>query len=185
MARQSNRVKITKNLAEQDDGVQWYFDLLPELLDKISSSSPALAYCFQQIEAAQRVGIYALLMREYRTDSEMTWSAVDRLDITRSNFPALFERIVGKSLDKRGRAIIEPAEHVRDAITHGRDKSDAEIHAAILKCLEYVEFLNDEFGKKAGFRPVGKLRGVTSKKGRAQLDKKISRAVLQGLGLPA
>jgi len=184
MARQSNREKISQNLAKQDEGVRWYFSLLPELLDKISTSSPALAYCFQQIEGAQRVGIYALLMREYRTDSELTWSAVDRLDITRSNFPEFFEGITGKSLDKRGRDIVQPAEDVRDAITHGRDKSDAEIQGAILKCLEYVEFLNDEFGKKAGFRPVGQLRGVTSKKGKPQLDKKISRAVLKGLGLP-
>jgi hypothetical protein len=182
MARSSARQKIDKNLLAQDAGVRWYFGLLPELLDKISSCSPALAYCFQQIEAAQRVGLYALLMREYRTDSALTWKAVDQIDITRVNFPEFFERILGSKLDSRGRQIIVPAEAVRDAITHGRQKSSAEIHDAILKCLEYVEFLNDEFFCKAGFRPVGPLRGVTSKKGKPQLDKKITRAVLGGLG---
>lgn len=185
MSRLSARQRIDKNLAAQDDGVRWYFGLLPELLDKISSSNPALAYCFQQIEAAQRIGLYALLMREYRTDSALAWDAVDRIDLTRANFPEFFERIQGSKLDASGRKIIEPAEAVRDAITHGRQKTVAEIHEAILKCLEYVEFLNDEFSKKAGFRPVGQLRGVTSKRGKPQLEKKITRAVLIGLGFRA
>ncbi len=184
MPRASTRDKIVENLSAQDVGVRWYFALLPELLDNISSCRPALAYCFQQIEGAQRVSIYALLMREYRTDSELTWSAVDRIDITRKNFPELFESISGKALDRRGRGILETAEKTRDHITHGRDASEANVRAAILKCLEYVDFLNSEFQTKVGFRPVGQLRGVTSKRGRPQLDKKISRAVLRGLGLP-
>lgn len=184
MARTSTLNKIIDKLRIQDEGVQWYFALLPELLENISSSRPALAYCFQQIEGAQRVSIYALLMREYRTDSELTWVAVDRIDITRKNFPELFENISGKKLEQHGRSILEKAEKTRDHITHGRDASEAEVRLAILKCLEYVEFLNSEFGEKVGFRPVGQLRGVTSKRGRPQLDKKISRAVLKGLGLP-
>lgn len=184
MSRLSIRKKITLNLAQQDDGVRWYFDLLPELLDNISSCKPALAYCFQQIEAAQRAGLYALLMREYRTDSELTWKAVDRLDITRKNLSEFFERISGKQLDARGRTIIAAAESTRDAITHGREKSDAQIMTAIESCLEYAKFLNQEFDEKVGFRPVRQLRGVTSKRGVGQLDKKISKAVLTGLHFP-
>ena len=181
MAKKSARQKIEDNLAAQHDGVKWYFSLLPEVLDNVSTASPALSYCFQLIESAQRVGLYALIMREYRTDSELTWDAVDRLDITRKNYPLFFKNISGKALDNSGRSIIEPAEKVRDAITHGRSKSEAEMHAAILRCLEYAEFLNDQFQAKAGFRPVGPLRGVTSKKGAPQLSKKISRAILRGL----
>ena len=183
MAKKSNRAKIDENLESQDDGVRWYFGYLPEVLDNVSTASPALAYCFQLIESAQRTGLYALIMREYRTDSALTWSAVDRLDITRKSFPELFNAITGKSLGIAGRDIIAPAEAVRDAIMHGRTKSEAELHKAILNCLEYVEFINDEFEAKAGFRPVGPLRGVTSKKGAPQLPKKVSRVVLHGLGL--
>lgn len=182
MARLSARDQIERNLNEQDDCVRWYFDLLPELLDNISSSKPALAYCFQQIESARRVGLYVLLMREYRTDSALAWQAVDKIDLTRSNYPEFFERILAKKLGAQGRNIIEPAEIVRDAITHGRNKSAAEIHKAILNCLEYAKFLNEEFFEKAGFRPVGPLRGVTGRRGKPQLEKKITRVVLIGLG---
>jgi hypothetical protein len=183
MARQSNKTKIASFLADQDEGFRWYFDLLPELLDKISNPKPALAYVFQQLEAGQRVAIYALLMREYRTDSRMAWAAVDDLDITRSEYPKLFERIAGKTLKSKVRDQIAPAEKVRDAIMHGRDETSAEIENAILVCLKYARLLNDEFEAKAGFKPFGKLRGVTSKKGKPQLNQRISEAVIKGLGL--
>ena len=181
MARRSARDKINANLAKQDDGLKWYFSVLPEVLDGVSTASPALAYSFQLIESGQRMGLYALIMREYRTDSELTWKAVDRIDITRRNFPLLFQKISGKKLSATGRELIEPAESVRDAIMHGREKTEAEIQEAILKCLEYAEYLNSEFFAKAGFRPFGKLQGVTSKKGVPQLPRKISQLVLDGL----
>ena len=183
MVRKSARHLIDENLAAQDDGVRWYFSILPEVLDNVSTPSPALAYCFQLIEGAQRAALYALIMREYRTDSGLTWEAVDRLDITRSNFPLIFYNVSGKKLDKSGRDIIEPAEKVRDAIMHGREKTSAEVHKAILQCLRYAEFINCQFEEKAGFKPVGPLRGVTSKKGAPQLPKKTTRAILRGLGL--
>ena len=181
MARKSARAKIDENLAKQDEGLSWYFSVLPDVLDGVYTASPALAYCFQLIESGQRIGLYALIMREYRTDSELTWSAVDRIDITRKNFPVLFQRISGKKLGMAGRELIKPAESVRDAIMHGRDKTEVEIQEAILKCLEYAEYLNAEFFAKAGFRPFGKLQGVTGKKGIPQLPRKISQLVLDGL----
>lgn len=181
MANKSVRTKIDEKLASQDEGIKWYFSVLPEVLDNVSTASPALSYCFQLIEGAQRSGLYALIMREYRTDSELTWAAVDRLDITRKNFPVFFRNISGKTLDNSGRPIIEPAEKIRDAITHGRHKSEADIQRAIISCLEYVEFLNDQFFTKVGFRPVGPLRGVTSKKGAPTLPKNVTRLLLKGL----
>lgn len=184
MAKTSGRDKIKNNLAKQDDGVRWYFSLLDELIDNITSSEPALSYCFHLIEMAQRNALYALLMREYRTDANLTWSAVQNRTVTRKNFSELFEEICGQKLDSKSRNIIEPAEIVRDAIMHGRNRKQAEIHESILKCLEYVEFINDEFAKKVGFRPVGQLKGVTGKKGKPQLDTKTTRAVLKGLGFP-
>lgn len=123
-------------------------------------------------------------MREFRTDSGLAWDAVDRMDITRANFPVFYRSIIGKKLPEALQTTIEPAEKVRDDITHGRSKTSAEIHRAILKCLEYAEALNSVFHKHAQFRPIGPLRGVTGKRGKPQLDRKISRAVLKGLGFP-
>ncbi|MGB3846927.1 MAG: hypothetical protein WA940_13740 [Sphingopyxis sp.] len=181
MAKISERKKIDDYLSAQDQGLRDYFQILPELLDKISSSEPALAYCFQRIEMAQRVGLYALLMREYRTDSALAWDAVDRVDITRKSFPDLFKTISGKQLPGNFRDMIVPAEKVRDAIMHGRSETKAQIHQAILQCLKYAVALNGQFHEKCAFKPFGPLRGVTSKKGSPQLSEKISRAVLAGL----
>lgn len=182
MAKISSKDQVKQRFEAQTAGVRGYLFLLDELLDNISQPEPALAYCFQRIEMAQRVGLYALLMREYRTNSELTWLAVDKIDLTRSNFPILYKNITGKDLDPKLRATIGKAEGVRDSITHGRSQSAAQVNSAILKCLEYVELLNEQFKKDGGFCPVGPLRGVTGKKGKPQLDKKISRAILRGLG---
>lgn len=183
MAKVSERKKIDDCFAGLDEGMRKYFTLLPELLDNVSSSEPALAYCFQRIEMGQRVGLYALLMREYRTDRELTWTAVDEVTITRLSFPDLFKRISGKSLPTDLRRKIEAAETTRDAIMHGRNQKQPEIHRAILSCLRYAEYLNAQFQSKVNFKPYGGLRGVTSKKGQPQLNKKISEAVLKGLKL--
>lgn len=177
-------IKSSKILRSKTKEVRDYFDLLEELLDEVSSPEPALAYCFQRIEAAQRVGLYALLMREFRTDSQLTWRTVDKLDITRRNFPEFYKNVLGKRLPNSLRDLIEPAEKIRDDITHGRHQSAAEVQRAILSCLKFAEALNKTFREQAGFNPIGPLRGVTSKK-RPQLDKRITAVVLRGLGLTA
>lgn len=184
MAKISERQKIADFLVELDQSAREYFRLLPELLDNVSSSEPALAYCFQRIEMAQRVGLYALLMREYRTNSEMAWEAIDDLQIDRNSFADHFRRISGKQLPESLRAKIKPAEEVRDRIMHGRSESRAAIHRAILICLQYADLLNKQFHKKVGFKPFGQLRGVTSNRAKPQLDRKITLAVLAGLKLP-
>ena len=184
MARVSSKDQIKASFAKQEQGLRDYFPLMIELIDNISSPEPALAYCFQRIEMAQRGGLYALLMREYRTDSALAWGSVDRLDLTRSNFPSFYRSITGKKLPATLHDVIAPAEKVRDDITHGRQKTGAEIHGAILKCLDYAKALNDAFHKHAGFRPVGPLRGVTSKRGKPLLEKKLTRLVLKGLDFP-
>lgn len=181
MAKISERKKIDDYLSAQDQGLRDYFQVLPELLDKVSSSEPALAYCFQRIEMAQRVGLYVLLMREYRTNSALAWAAVDRVNITRTSFPDLFKTISGKQLPANFRDMILPAEKVRDAIMHGRKETKAQINQAILQCLKYAVALNEQFQEKCAFKPFGPLRGVTSKKGSPQLSEKISHAVLAGL----
>ena len=181
MARISARDKIDHYLADQDDQFKRYFDVLPEALDEVSTAIPALAYCFHLIESGQRMGLYALIVREYLTDTKMTMGAVDRIDITRANFPALFEKISGRKLKKEARKIIAPAEKIRDAIMHGRKKGEADIQNAILDCLQYARFLNDEFFEKARFKPFGSLQGVTSKRGATRLSSRVSRLVLDGL----
>jgi hypothetical protein len=174
--------KNVSKLKGSSEGVRYYFWMLEELLENVSSPEPALAYCFQNIEYAQRVALYAILMRRYRTNSELTWKAIDDLDITRSNFPEFYQVFCGKKYPAALREKMKPAEAVRDKITHGREAATSEVHRAIGICLDFAEDLNVHMWKDVGFRPFGKLRGVTSST-RPQLEKEISHLVLKGLGL--
>lgn len=182
MAKISTAEKVKLALANSDQKVRGYFPLLSELVENISSPEPALAYCFQRIEMAQRVSIYVLLMREYRTNSELAWKVVDKIDMTRSGFPEMYKEISGKTLPNHLRDLIKPAEKIRDDITHGRSKTAAQINSAICCCLVYANDMNTEFSENVGFSPFGDLRGVTSNKSRPQLEKRLTRLVLKGLG---
>jgi hypothetical protein len=182
MPKPSLAARNLSKLRHASDGVQYYFWMLPELLENVSSPGPALAYCFQNIEYAQRRALYALLMRRFRTDSDVTWEAIDSLDITRSNFPDFYQSFSGKKFPKGLRDLMTPAETVRDNITHGRDASVTDVHRAIGICLDYAEQVNERMWLDVGFRPFGRLQGVTSSK-RPQLNTEISHLVLKGLGL--
>ena len=182
MPRMSKAEGIVEKLKACDEGTRYYFWMLEELIRKVSRPEPALAYCFQRIESAQRVALYALLMRKYRTDSQLAWEAIDRLDITRTNFPAFYHVLSGRKFPKELRDILSPAEAVRDRITHGKVSKTGTVLTAIGTCLDYAEALNAKVWTDAGFRPFGQLRGVTSSS-RPQLEKEISRLVIRGLGL--
>lgn len=182
MAKKSSKEKAVIAFNALDEKAQQYFDVLPELINNVSRPEPALAYSFQKVEMAQRNALYVLLMREYRTNGGLAQLAVDNIDITRSNFPDLYKSISGKSLNKDLREIIKPAEEIRDKITHGRKCRSSDVFKAITQCLEYAHAMNDEFSKSVGFRPFGPQTGVTGMKGKPQHDKKITRAILRGLG---
>lgn len=181
MAKTSEQTKTLSYLAARDEGFKAYFSLLPELLEKISSKEPALAYCFQRVEMAQRNGLYALLMREYRTDSDLSWRAIGAINITRNSYSEIFESVSGKKFQNDLRELIKPAEKIRDSIMHGRKEIESNIQRSIRYCLEYSFGVNELFQKECGFKPFGPLTGITSKKGKPQLDKKISQAILKGL----
>lgn len=144
---------------------------------------PGLAYCFQRIEFAQRMGIYCIVMREYGTNQKLTQDAIDRLRIERNDYGKLFQRISGKGLPSDLREAIKPAEKIRDKIMHGGTVSSGEGYNAIIICLEYAEALNEAYQKAVGFKPIGSLKGVSGKRGRKLHNEKTTKVILRGLGL--
>lgn len=182
MPKVSEKSKVLSKFDGLEEGLRKHFSLLPELINNISSPEPALAYCFQKIEMAQRAGLYALLMREYRTNPNLAWQAVDKTDITRSNFSEIYHDISVNKLPANLRDQIKPAETIRDRIIHGRECTTSQIFKAIVICLTYTEKLNDAFYQNDGFRPAGPLIGVTGRKGKQTLDARTTTAVLKGLG---
>ncbi|MFN4039717.1 MAG: hypothetical protein ACK4IB_10300 [Erythrobacter sp.] len=182
MPKKSFKSQALASFSKLDEKAQLYFDVLPELINNVTRPEPALAYSFQKIEMAQRNALYVLLMREYRTNGDLAQHAVNKIDITRSNFPQLYKSISGKNLNKELREIIKPAEAIRDRITHGRKCQSSDVFKAIKLCLDYAYSMNEEFSKSVGFKPFGPQTGATGMKGKPQHDKKVTKAILQGLG---
>jgi hypothetical protein len=165
----------------QTEGVQYYFGELLHIVDNVKSPEPALAYCFQRVEAAQRTALYALLMRKYRTDATVTWGIIDSLDITRKSFPVHYSQLTGHQIQDPVTAHLTQATAIRDRIMHGKKAAASDVLSAVISCLSYATALNAQVQADAGFAPFGKLRGVTSSR-KPKLEKDISRLVLKGLG---
>lgn len=179
--RPSDKNRVKACFDGQTEGVRYYFGELLDIVDNVKSPEPALAYCFQRIEAAQRIALYALLMRKYRPDASVTWGIIDSLDITRKSFPEHYVLLTGHDVQAAVAAHLTDAMKVRDRIMHGKQTAASQVLTAVINCLNYAAALNAQVQADAGFAPFGKLRGVTSSR-RAKLTKDISALVLRGLG---
>lgn len=182
MPKPSNKQRVLNCFDTHDDGMRYFFDQLPDIINHVYSPEPALAYCFQRIESGQRVALYALLMRRFRTDATVAWSVIDGMDITRKSFPEHYETLAGAAISTNVASLLRDAVKVRDRITHGKQAQASEVLGAVISCLEYAAALNRQVRAHAGFAPFGRLQGVTSSR-RPQLEKDISRLVIKGLGL--
>jgi hypothetical protein len=172
-----------RNLFDKLDGdVQAYFDEFRALVDSQFSLQVLLAYCFFRLEQGQRVTLFCGARKIQKTDSELTWKAIDGHYMSRENFQKFFEIIFGAAIPAAIQEIIKPAEDIRDRLMHGRGLDEGEVREAISRVLHYAVQINTFLdGRKAGFRPfVGDLRGFV---GRLEaLDKSTSRWILKGMG---
>jgi hypothetical protein len=182
MPKPSNKQRVINCFDSQDEGIRYFFDQLPDIINHVYSPEPALAYCFQRMESGQRVALYVLLMRKFRTDATVAWAVVDGMDITRKSFPEHYETLAGTAIGGGVTGLLTEAVKVRDRITHGKQAQTSDVLGAVIACLGYAAALNKQVRSDAGFAPFGRLQGVTSSR-RPQLDKDISRLVIKGLGL--
>jgi hypothetical protein len=100
-----------RNLFETyDDGVRNYFDEFPALVQSEFSLDLILAYCFFRLEQGQRIALYCGARRLHKTESEITWRAIDGQRMTREGFQKYFQTIFGAAIPRDVQEIIEPAE---------------------------------------------------------------------------
>ncbi len=71
--------------------VQTFFADLPALIESDFSLNIVLAYAFFRIEQGQRQTLYCGARKLHRTESTLTWKAIDLHDLTREGFQGAFQ----------------------------------------------------------------------------------------------
>jgi hypothetical protein len=163
--------------------VQSFFTDLPALIDSDFSLDIALAYTFFRLEQGQRLTLYCGARKLHRTDSQLTWKAIDTHDLRRGDFKHLFKTIYNFSVSQVAEKCLADAQSVRDDLMHGRQPEDGRQREAICKVLFYCKEMNELIAvtNKNSFRPItGDLRGIV---GRLEaLDPSTTRWILKGMG---
>lgn len=173
-----------KNLyAELPNEVREFFPDVPALIDSGFSLDILLAYLFFRLEQGQRQTLYCGARKLHKTESTLTWQAIDTHDLTRAGFKELFKTIYGFAPRKTAGDCLTDAEAIRDRLMHGKGLADKDKREAISKVMHYAKEINHLIAetKSLGFRPFcGDLRGFI---GRLEsLDKSTTRWILKGMG---
>jgi hypothetical protein len=179
MATATTYIGVKKRFNESTEAVRWYFDQLPILLNDFPLEV-CLAYVFLRTEKAQNRTLYCGVVKLHGAHTAIAESAINKQHLTRDGFHGLYEKVFGHKIPDATAAKIKKAEETRDRVVHGKAVNDASMREAILDVIEYVELMNEDLKKSAGFEPFGDLRGF---KGRGRsLKKETTRWLLKGLG---
>jgi hypothetical protein len=166
-----------------DDDIRLYFDDLLPLVDSDFSFDIILAYVFFKLEQGQRQALFCGARKLHKTDSELTWLALDKQHVTRETYQRFVQTIFGFEIPKPTLEIIAKAEESRDRLMHGRDVDELEKREAISRVLHYCDQINKLIAddKKLGFKPYkSDLRGFAG--ALASLDQSTTRWILKGMG---
>lgn len=173
-----------KNLhASLPSEVQSFFSDVPGLIDSAFSLDILLAYLFFRIEQGQRQTLYCGARKLHKTESSLTWKAIDSHDLTRAGFKDLFKTIYGFDLGKAATDHLSDAEKIRDKLMHGKGLTERDKREAISKVMHYAKEINDliAVSRSLGFKPFsGDLRGFVG--GLESLDTSTTRWILKGMG---
>lgn len=181
---------ITNQFRRAPGEIKFYFRYLTELVDLIGrrkcSWDVAIAYLFSRVERAHVMSLYCGVVKLHGVDKDLAWSAISNMDITRKNFPDLYETVYGRALSKELAQKMKHAIKVRDEIIHGKERNVDEYEKlqAVMDILKYSELFNAQVSSLAGFTPFGNLTRFWE--GRKILQtKEASRWILKGMGFAA
>lgn len=163
--------------------VQAFFSDIPQLVNGGFSLDVSLAYVFFRLEKGQRLALFCGARKLHKTESSLTWKAIDTHELTRIGFRETFKTIFGYELSKQALEDIKKAESIRDDLMHGREVSEAKKREAIALGLDYAKAMNTLVAvtKKSGFKPYsGDMRGFVGRL--TSLDKSTTRWILKGMG---
>ena len=171
---------INKYEATSKD-VQEYFGELPDLLE-LENWEIALAYTFMLLERGYNRVLYCGVVKLHCAHKDVAQSIIDKQQITRKNYPELYENVMGHSIPPELLSELKAAERVRDRVVHGKKVERGDMRKAIIGILDYAEKTNEIIAKTdKSLRPF--RRSLVGFKGTAQpLDKKTTSWLLKGLG---
>jgi hypothetical protein len=114
----------------------------------------------------------------------LTWKALQECELRISDFRRLYEVVFGQKTPKNLDNLFDKIKDVRNRIIHGKDVAEKDKRLAVGNIIDYAEGFNKFTYKQGKFLPLcGDLRGVMAGK-KERLDKKRSRFILKGMGLP-
>ena len=175
------RLGLKNVYSSMPDEVRSFFVDLPALIDSKFSLDIALAYMFFRIELGQRQMLYYGARKLHRTETQLTWKAIDLHHFTRKEIKDKFKTIYGFRISNTADQYIADAEKVRDKLMHGIKPTEKELREAICRAMYYVKEINELVAKKYDFYPIsGYQRGIS---GRSKpLDKSTTKWILMGMG---
>ncbi|MCA8834222.1 MAG: hypothetical protein K8953_03965 [Proteobacteria bacterium] len=140
-----------------------------------------IPYLFMKVEQAQRMTLYAALVKKYKIDKDLASTALDDLYMTRKKFLELYETLAGNPIKTETIEFAKEAEEFRDNILHGKTVEEEDKAYAACAIFRYSILFNEQVNKDFGFQPFGSMRGF---KGNAQShDKTTSKWMLMGMKL--
>ena len=181
----SDRRQVKNRYEELKDGdIEWFFDSFCELLPKSPHSKSAwdilIAYLFIKVEQAQRMALYAVMIKKHRIDTKLATEIAGNSHLGREKFLNQYKKLTGEELCKDAAKYYIPSAEIRGKVMHGKglvhgrgilfaDKvTNQEKKDAVVWILEYAVLFNKQFqsffvyeknDELPKFKPFGKMRG--------------------------
>lgn len=172
---------VRNKLEEAPENVQRYFKPVEKLIEHFPWEV-SLSYMYALVERAHLNSIYCGVVKLHQADATLARKAVDKFENRRKEFQQMFARVFGRAIPAPLQALLKVAQDVRDRALHGKRVPDRDYRMAIAAVIDYAVGFNEECERHGSFQPFGGLRGFKGRK--KLLDRKTSRWVLKGIGLP-
>ncbi len=184
----ANYMQVEKRYNElADDDMKWYFDSFFELVQKPANPTITwditIAYLFLKIEQAQRMALYAFMIKKHRINKRLASKVAGSMRLGREDFIRLYETLAEESFCKDANKYYDDAVKTRNKIMHGKslvhgrgmlfaDKADdPERRDAVVFVFEYAVLFNKQYkkifaNKKTNkilkSKPFGKMQGFAA-----------------------
>ena len=202
--KQHNQIK--KRYEELTDGdMKWFLDAFYDIIyiNNDATLDILIAYLSIKTEQAQRMALYATMVRKYKVDSGLAADIAGNSRLVRKEFKRQYKKLTGQELWDKTIALGKKAEGIRDQIMHGKGLVNGrgilfakKVNAtqkrrAVIWFLEYAVLFNDQFqqifadeetGNLPKFKPFGKMQSFAA--GIKPNDRATSERKLKELEIP-
>lgn len=172
---------VINRFSQAEDGIKGYFKGLDNLIAN-NQWNVSLAWSFVMIEKAHISALYFGVVRVFRVDPELAWTAIINSDLTMKDFVDYCNPVFGHDLPAKIKGMLVEIRQVRNTVMHGIDVPEKDMRNCVGTVIDYAEEINKFLEQRAGFKIfkanwIGLLGGKVER-----LDKNRSKFLLKGLG---